>query len=94
MSNNDEVIKKTTNTYEAAYYIMQGGKLVDVNVHKIPNLETGGESEQWIMEISGVHVLWISLWFNDRAFGNLHSFSVSRKSLKAQVRKLIKQKHS
>jgi len=72
---------KTTNTYEAAWYLMNGAKLTGVE------FEMTIHGLQYSLTLEGVSDQYRTYWMQYRPIGNIRRFSLTRIQLKKEIRK-------
>jgi hypothetical protein len=86
-------IIKTRNTYEASFYVLYGGKLVNVRKMML-NKHTAkkrGYIEQWTVTIENVPNWAIETWRTGNAYGNITDYVDVRSKLKKAIKRgLIK----
>lgn len=82
----------TDDTYEAAYYILNGGVLNGINFGKVPECKWKklGFKRSYILTIAGVEPRFERYWKEFRAVGNFRHFSNVRKNLKRKIKKIEK----
>lgn len=84
--------KKFTNSYEAAYYLMCGAKIVEVTVKKLSYHQSKkrGLRYQWVFRMDNIPTNCISDWSNHKAVGSLREFAEARIKVKQKVKQLLK----
>lgn len=80
---------RLTDTYEAAWYIMNGAQLADVLVKTVEHgkRQIVGRSICWILTLKNVSNEAIEEWRTKQACANLAKFRLARMSIKRFVKK-------
>lgn len=80
---------KTKDSYEASFYIMWGGSLVNVRslVLNKKRADKRGYADQWTIELSNVPDWAIDTWRTRNAFGNITKLVDVRKKLKRDIKR-------
>lgn len=82
---------KTKDTYEAAYYLMYGATIVEVEERKLKENKSfkKGYKTEYTFTLSNVPI-WARRTFNtDYAYGNISEYIRSRKRLKRYLKKYM-----
>lgn len=84
-----KVIRKTTNTYEAAFYLCHGAYLADVRERKIAvNIAKKKEYRmEWKMILNSVPFHAVLDWKHGQANVNARRYAAARRTLKKLIRK-------
>lgn len=84
-----KVIKKTANTYEAAYYLVNGAYLAGVVERKIAlnKIDKYGYRFDWKMTMGNVPQRAIQDWRLGKASVNVRQYEAARRKLKKKIRK-------
>ena len=85
---------KTNDTYEASWYILQGGRVTEIAFGKLqPNKRKKmGFTRMYEITVDNVEPLFINYWKVHNPFGNVRTFSEIRQSLKRKIQKLERQR--
>ncbi len=84
---------KTENTYEAAWYLLMGGKLVEISFGKIQSSRVHklGYTTSYKLTIVEVKQWFVNYWREGRPIGNIRQFSDIRIKLKRKISDAEKQ---
>lgn len=74
------MLLETTDTYEAAWYLMNGAILKDVKFSK-----NDDGSLYYVLVISDIPQRFMMYWYQRRPIGNIRYFSDTRRELKRQI---------
>ena len=79
----------TTDTYEATWYLMMGGKLTDIAFGKISeNKRTkSGYIQKYTLTIEEIDYVFVKRWRNHNAIDNVRKFATMRQGLKRKIYK-------
>lgn len=78
---------ETSDTYEAAWYLMRGGVLVAVAFGKISENKKArsGHIQKYTFTIDKIESQFVRYWKEHRAMGNVREFANARRSLKRKI---------
>ena len=86
---------KTDNLYEASWYVLMGGTLVEVAFGKIQSnqIHRLGYATAYKLTIANVEPRFVRYWREGRPIGNIRQFSEIRIKLKRKIKNAEKQNH-
>lgn len=82
---------KVEDTYEAAFYMMNGAVVTDFSYRKIPKnrrLKKTTYKLQWVMMMEGVQLDDVEAWKLHIAVVNVRAYKEQRLKLKMKIRKI------
>lgn len=84
---------KVVNSYEAAYYLMNEGRFVELKIRILDKNRSKKEGfkDMWIMKFE-VEEEFVKLWKSWSAVGNIRDFEHARNRVKRQVKKYLQKK--
>lgn len=84
--------KETNDTYEAAYYMLQGAHLESVRIRRLQTnkAERMGVRNVWLMTMEGVPTEAVETWRVGQATANVKDIASARYRLKRKVHKALR----
>lgn len=87
------MLHKTFNTYEAAWYILNGGKFVDVEFRRVACKPGQFLTKTiWLITVDLPEEKFAVFWKLNRPIGNIKLFAKTRITLKNEIEKIKCQK--
>jgi hypothetical protein len=85
---------KTDDTYEASWYILNGGVLKEIEFGRVPECKwkKEGFKTSYILTIVGVEPRFERYWKQFRPIGNIRQFANVRRNLKRKIKKIERRK--
>ncbi len=79
--------KKTTDSYEASYYIMYGANVTQIKKRRISKNQQDkyGFRDQWIISLKNIPFWAILGWNSGITIGNIQEFKKARLKLKKMI---------